>query len=249
LALTVAAGPRNAQAARHRFEPTDLEWEASGLAELDIQVGAIRTEGPWRTVVPDVELDIGVAPNVEIDIDTAYAVDGPDDGRFSFDHPAPENLWIAAKLGLYDSREDSSDTNAWALGAQLGPRLPVHDTYGVGYEALLLAGYTWGENHFVLNLGGLIDPGPQVPSQRPRGVEGGLDVDVQLGHSPLSVTAELAAVHFFSADRDQLNGTAGLTFAASNLLDLSVIGLVGFLKGGDRGGVLFGVSPKFALWK
>src|SRR5262249_6468446 len=109
------------------------------------------------------------------------------------------------------------------------------------------AGYTWGESHVVLNVGGLIDPGLQISSQRPEAIEGGLDADIQIGRSPLSVTAELAAAHFFSADSDQLNSTAGLTFAASETLDLSVVGLVGFLKGGDRGGVLLGISPKFAL--
>jgi hypothetical protein len=235
---------------RHRFEPTDLEWETSGQAELDVQVGAVRAEGPWRTVVPDVEVDLGLAPNVEIDIDGAYAVEGPDDGQFSLDHPAPENIWIAAKLGLFDTRENDADTTAWAVGVQLGPKLPVaNDAHGIGYEALVLAGYTWGENHFVFNLGGLVDPGLHVSSDRPEAVEGGLDVDVAFGKSPFSMTAELAAVHFFSADSDQLNGTAGLTLAANPDLDLSLVGLVGFLKGGDRGGVLFGVSPKFALWK
>jgi hypothetical protein len=28
-----------------------------------------------------------------------------------------------------------------------------------------------------------------------------------------------------------------------------VVGLIGLLRGGDRGGVLLGVAPKFALWK
>jgi hypothetical protein len=251
LAVLVLAYPESARARqRHRFEPTDLEMESGGVVELDMQVGAIRGEGPWRTVVPDVELDLGLTRNVELDIDGAYAVEGPDDGPFSFDHPAPENIWIAAKLGLYDSRDDDADTTAWSVGAQLGPKLPVASgAHGIGYEALLIAGYTWKESHFVLNLGGLVDPGPTVSTDRPRGVEAGLDADIQLGHSPLSITAELAALHFLSADDDQLNATSGVTFAATENLDLSLIGLVGFLRGGDRGGVLFGVSPKFALWK
>src|SRR5882762_490407 len=156
----------------------------------------------------------------------------------------------SAKLWVYDARVSKEDTTAWAIGAQLGPKLPVaNGARGIGYEGLVLAGYTWGENHFVVNLGGLVDPGPTISTQRPEGIEGGLDVDVQLGTSPISVTAELATVHFFSADSDQLNGTGGVTFAANDQLDISLIGLVGFLKGGDRGGLLLGVSPKFALWK
>jgi hypothetical protein len=224
--------------------------ESEGVVELDMQVGTIRGDGPWRTVVPDVEIDLGLTRNVELDIDGTYAVEGPDDGQFSFDHPAPENIWIAAKLGLYDSRDDDGDTTAWSIGAQLGPKLPVASgARGIGYEALLVAGYTWKESHFVLNLGGLVDPGPTVSTDRPQGVEAGLDADIQVGHSPISITAELATLHFFSADDDQLNGTGGVTFAASENLDLSLTGLVGFLRGGDRGGVLFGISPKFPLWK
>ena len=115
-------------------------------------------------------------------------------------------------------------------------------------EGLLLAGHTWGESHIVLNAGGLVDPGAQVSSGRPVAIEGGLDLDLHFGKSPLSITGEFASVHFFSADADQLNATGGVTYGVTDDLDLSIVGLVGFL-GGDRAGVLFGVSPKFALWK
>jgi hypothetical protein len=236
--------------ARNRplFEPTDLEMEKTGIMEVDTQFGMVRGDAPWRMVVPDVEVDIGLTPSVEIDIDAAYAIEGPDDGRFSFDHAAPDNVWLAAKLGLYDSREVDGGT-AWALGAQIGPKLPVaNDAHGIGYEALLLAGHTWGESHVVLNAGGLVDPGAQVSSGRPVSLEGGLDLDLHFGKSPFSITGEFAAVHFFSADDDQLNVTGGVTYGVTDELDLSIVGLVGFL-GGDRAGVLFGVSPKFALWK
>jgi hypothetical protein len=236
--------------ARNRplFEPTDLEMEKSGVMEVDTQFGAVRGDAPWRLVVPDVEIDIGFSPNVELDIDATYAIEGPDDGRFSFDHAAPDNVWLAAKLGLFDSREEDG-TTAWAVGAQLGPKLPVaNDAHGIGYEGLLLAGRTWGESHLVLNAGGLVDPGPQVSRGRPTAIEGGLDLDLHFGSSPISITGELASVHFFSADADQLNVTGGVTFGATDELDLSIVGLVGFL-GGDRAGVLLGISPKFALWK
>jgi hypothetical protein len=236
--------------ARNRplFEPTDLEMEKTGIMELDVQVGAVRGDAPWRAVVPDVEVDIGVAPNVELDVDGAYAIEGPGDGRFSFDHPAPDNLWIAAKLGLFDSR-DVDKATAWAVGAQLGPKLPLaNDAHGIGYEALLLVGRTWSESHLVLNVGGLVDPGGQISAQRPIAVEGGVDLDLHFGSSPFSVTGELAGVHFFSDDEDQINVTAGVTFGASDNLDLSLIALAGLLAG-DRAGVLLGVSPKFALFK
>jgi hypothetical protein len=241
-----------AEAARKRplFEPTDLEMEVPGMVDIDAQFGTLRGDHPWRLVVPDVEVDVGLLPQVELDVDGAYALEGPGDGSFTFDHAAPDNLWLAAKLGLYDSRVDKAEPAAWAVGAQLGPKLPVAiDAHGIGYEAILLLGRTWGESHLVLNAGGLIDPGAQISKQRPIGVEAGLDLDLDLGLSGLSLTGELAGVHYFSDDPHQLNATAGITWGVNDNLDLSVIGLVGFLPGGDRGGVLLGVSPKFALWK
>ena len=33
------------------------------------------------------------------------------------------------------------------------------------------------------------------------------------------------------------------------MLDLSIVGLVGLLSGGDREGVLLGISPKLELWQ
>jgi len=223
--------------------------EDPGTLDVDLQFGAVRSQVPWRLVVPDVEVDFGLSRNVELDIDAAYAIEGPDNGPFTLDHPAPDNLWLAVKLGLYDSHGNGEATS-WAVGAQLGPKLPVATAaHGIGYEGLLLVARTWGESHLVLNLGGLIDPGVQVSGQRPAGIEGGLDLSLKLGQSSYSITGELAGVRFVSADADQLHATAGVTWAATDSLDLSMVGLMGFLSGGDRVGVLLGVSPKFALWK
>jgi len=224
--------------------------EEVGNLELDVQFGVLRGEVPWRAVVPDIEVDIGLAPGAEIDIDGAYAIEGPDDGGFSFDHAAPDDLWVAAKLGLYDE-VDEGTTAGWAIGAQLGPKFPTaRDSHGVGYEGLILVGRHWGsDGHLVLNMGGLVDPGAAVASRRPVGVEGGVDLSVALRGTSLSVSGELAGIRFFSADPHQLHATAGLTWASTSALDISLIGLVGFLRGGDRAGVLLGVSPKIALWK
>ena len=35
----------------------------------------------------------------------------------------------------------------------------------------------------------------------------------------------------------------------NSTLEVSVVGLGGFLNGGDRWGVLLGVSPTFRLWR
>jgi len=55
-------------------------------------------------------------------------------------------------------------------------------------------------------------------------------------------------VRYYSPDTDQLTTTIGITFSPTETLDFSLIGLRGWLSGGDRWGVLFGISPKVTLW-
>jgi hypothetical protein len=238
-------------AARRRplFEPTDLELEDPGVAEVDLQYGAFKSDAPWRVVVPDLEVDVGLTENVEVDVDGAFAVSGPDDGSLSPEHEVFDNIWLCTKLELYDNRNDETK-RAFAAGIQLGPKLPVApEAHGIGYEGLVLAGFTWGESHLVFNVGGLVDPGAEISRKRPAGVEGGVDLDLDLGWSDLSMSAELGGVAYVSSDPNDLHATAGLTWAESKDLDISVAGLVGFLPGGDRVGFLIGVSPKLTLWK
>ena len=247
LGVIVALSPR-ALRAGPLFEPTDLEMEKTGWLDVDLQVGPTRAE-TWRMVIPDLEVDLGLWPTVELDLDAAYAVEANDPNRFTLDHPAPDNVWIAAKLGLGDWRAEGS-THAWGAGLQLGPKVPVaRDAHGAGYEALFLLGYTWGENHIVLNLGGRVDPGAQPGGKRPVAAEGGLDLDLESGLRDVSVIGEIGTVLYFSPDPDELHMTAGLKWSPSENLDLSVVGLVGFLPGGDQLGLLLGASPKFQLWR
>ena len=232
---------------RPLFEPTDLELEKTGTVEIDLQVGAIQSRGPARVVVPDLELDVGLLPNLELDLDAAYAIEGTAGAPFSFDYPAPDSLWLAAKIGLFDwSDEDTHSPSAWALGVQLGPKFPAAaGTRGIGGEALLLIGHTRGATHLVLNAGAFADPHPDAISPRPVGLELGLDLERDLDAAGrFSVTGELSGVRFVSSDPAQLLATAGLTFSASDSLDLSLVALVGFLDGSDRYGALLGVAPK-----
>jgi len=251
MGLVVVAGlmaGRSAAARRRFLEPTDLEMEHPGVVEVDLQFGVLRgSNAPWRVALPDVELDIGLAPGAEIDIDGAYAIEDVNDGASSFDH-VPDDLWVAVKLALYDAL-DTETRAGWTIGTQLGPKLPTsRDSRGVGYEGLLLVGRHWGASHLVLNLGGLVDPGATVTRQRPTGLEGGVDLSVALPGTSFAVTAELGGVRYLSAEPHQLHATAGISWAMTPAFDVSLIGLVGFLPGGDRAGVLLGVSPKIALW-
>jgi len=261
LPLLWAAPALARRGVRPIFEPTDLELEKPGVLDVDVQVGAIRSQGPARVVIPDFEVDFGIFPNLELDVDGAYAIEGPAMGPFAFDHAAPDSLWLSLKIGLFDwnNNEDApagaaagapASADAWAIGLQVGPKLPVASgSSGVGAEGLLLVARVLGKTHLVLNSGAFIDPRPDPASGRPIGLELGLDLDRDLdaaGH--FSLTGELSGVVFLSSDPRQLLATAGITWSATDSLDVSLIGLVGFLEGSDRYGVLLGLSPKVRLF-
>jgi len=235
---------------RPRFEPTDLEWEDTGVAEVDLQFGAIRSPGPWRFVIPDFELDFGILPNVELDLDGAYAVEGPDSGSFSLDHAAPDALWPSLKVGIWNDF-DAAAGRARAIGIQIGPKLPVAPgSHGIGGEGLLVLGGRIQNLNAVVNLGGFIEPAQDATSSRQVGVEAGIDLQAQIdAQNRFQWTGELATAYFISNDPKQLHATTGITWSATPNLDLSVVGVLGFFAGDDRYGVLFGISPKLRMFE
>jgi hypothetical protein len=249
LVILAGASEVRARAIRPLFEPTDLEMEDPGVADIDVQIGFIRSQGPWRLVLPDFELDLGMLPWLELDLDGAYALEGPDNGPFALDHAAPDALWPSIKLGLWDSH-DNLGRSGRAIGAQLGPKLPVAaGSHGFGFEGLLLFGGSLRRLQLVLNLGGFIDPAPDAVSSYPIGIETGVDMQLKLDDvDRFSITGEISGVYFLTADPNQFLVTAGLTWSPWKSLDLSIVGLYGLLVGSDRYGVLLGVSPKFRMF-
>ncbi len=243
--MTVPA--RGARPHRRPFEPTDLELEDSGVAELDWQGGVVRGDGASgnRLVLSDVEFNLGLQENVEFDVDCAFGYD-----NFGTRSRAlvGEPLWTAMKLGLGDAHDD--DGPSYAFGVQLGPRLPtIRSGRGVGYETLALAGLMDGRTHLVANLGGLVDPGAQIGSGRPTALLGGLDLDQDLdAQNTFSLLAELGGAYYVGPDPDDVHATLGISWSTARWLDLSLVGFAGFLPGGDRLGVFLGASPKVALW-
>lgn len=253
IALGLAAmGPRVAVArrgVRPHFEPTDLELEEPGMIELDAQAGLVRGPAAGRLVAPDFEVDIGVTRNLEIDVDGAYAVEASEPDTPRLDTWAPDSLWICGKLGLFDWADEGSAPealDAWAVGTQVGPKLPVvPGSHGLGIEALVLLGHVMGKAHFALNVGGFTDPHPAASAGRPVGFEAGVDFDRDLdAGGRFQVVAQLAGVRFASHDPNQLVATAGLGWAVTPATQLGVTGLWGFLAGNDRYGALVGFSQK-----
>ena len=250
MSLTLALSVRaEARPTRPRFEPTDLELEDTGVAEFDFQFGPAYGDGPGghRLLLPDFEFDLGLFPNVELDIDGAFSLD-------HYDQPtrrmSSEALWTAVKLGLWDSRDGGDGPDAYAIGLQLGPRIPIlNDTHGIGYGALALFGIARARYHVVLNVGYILDPGETVRTGRPSSFVGGLDVDLSLdSRGEWSLLGEIGGAYYTGPDPDDITGTIGVAWHVGDKLDLSAIVLGGAFAGADRVAVLIGASPKIALW-
>lgn len=233
-------------ASRHRrFEPDDLELEKAGTLDVDLQVGPLRdTSGSaHRVVLPDFELGLGLTSNVELDVSGAFSADSSSGARrFS-----GEALWIASKLELFDDHDRAG--NAFAVGLELGPRLPTLGSEGIGYGALGLLGYKGRRIGLVLNAGTLFDPGAS-PHATPSGsLLFGLDLNVELSPSGRwSAQSELGFTHYLGADPDELEATLGGTYAVSKTLDASLTLLAGAAAAAQHAGLLLGLSPQFQIW-
>jgi hypothetical protein len=245
----LVAGPAGARL-KHRvpaFEPTDLELEDPRTLELDLQVGVLArdTAPKTRVFVPDFELDLGLTERVELDIDGAFSLDR-EDGAYS---PTADTLWTAVKLELAAVRDDDDERHVWALGAQLGPRLPTApNSYGTGFGAVLLAARMNAPFHGIANVGGVLEPLDRTEHERSAAAIAGLDLDYDLDDADrFSLLAEVAGAYSLGPDPHDFHTTLGIDYAPSPWLDVSLVGFYGFIKGGDRAGVFVGIAPKFPL--
>jgi hypothetical protein len=235
-------------AIRHRvpaFEPTDLDLADPSTLELDMQFGAMRrdSEPDLRLFVPDFEIDFGLTERVELDVDGAFSFDR-DAGRYQL---GADNLWVGTKLGLYADSDPLDPERAWAFGAQLGPRLPTAPhSYGTGFGAVLLGARMDAPWHVILNLGGFAEPPDRTEKLRSSALVAGIDLDYDLDvKNRWSILAELGAGYSFGPDPHDVHTTLGIDFNATPRLDLSLVGFYGFIPGGDRLGLFFGITPDF----
>jgi hypothetical protein len=240
--MATASAAHGAPRRRH-FEPDDLELEQPGILDFDLQAGPVlgSSASGNHVLMPDFEIGLGLTRNVELDVSGTFTLDRENGQR----HVTGDALWIAAKLGLFDTRD--AQGNAWAFGVELGPRLPTLDAAGIGYGALGLLGFTHQGLALVLNAGSLLDPGASLGAERPTALVLGLDLNVELDPR-WSLQSELGFAHYLSSDSDELAFTLGATYAVCRRLDVSLTALSGFLPNTDHAGLLFGVSPQLGLW-
>jgi hypothetical protein len=247
-ALLCAASPAAARL-RHRvpaFEPTDLDLEDPLTLEFGLQFGAMLRDGEpnTRLFVPDFELDLGLTERVELDLDGALSFD-QQDHRFTL---AGDNLWTSTKLGFVSKKDPLDHDRAWALGAQLGPRLPTApNSVGTGFGAVLLGARMAAPWHVIANLGGVLEPRDRTVHERSLALLGGVDLDYDLDAANVwSLLGELGAGYSFGPDPHDLHATLGIDWSTTEWLDLSLVGFYGFLEGGDRYGLFLGVTPKLS---
>jgi hypothetical protein len=241
------ARPQQAAAStkfRH-FEPDDLELEHPGVLDFDFQAGPLAgnsTSGN-HVVLPDFEIGLGLTPSVELDVSGTVSFAergiGP---RVSSDA-----LWVATKLGLFDAQVGPG--TGFAVGLELGPRLPTLAMAGVGYGALALFGFNRRTMAWVLNAGSFIDPAPGSGEPHPSRLVTGLDFNASLdARGVWSVQSEFGAVYSLGSDPHEISFSLGATYAVDPRLDLSLTALGGILPNTDRAGLLLGVSPQWGLW-
>jgi hypothetical protein len=246
--LLTVVRPADAQRPRRRFEPTDLRLQPAGSAEVDLQSGVVSGEDGQRAFLPDFEASFGISSHVELELDGTFGLDRLSKPTFL------DNTLLALRIGVVDEPDAVGSTSAWSGGVQAGPRLPtLPDTRGLGMEALAIVGRTQGGMHLFAQVGSLIDPSESVPGYRsavhPFGLEGGLDLDLDLDdRDTWSLNAELGGIKYVSPHRDQLHVAAGPSRRLSSWLEVSLVGLVGVLPGGDRIGLLLGASSRFKMF-
>ena len=240
------AGSARATPKLRRFEPDDLELEHPGTLDIDLQMGPMGgdSDGRDRILLPDFELGLGLAPNVQLEVDGTFSIDRFDGKNRHF---TGDSLWVATKLGLLDEEDD--DHNVWAIGLELGPRFPTLDAGGLGYGVVALFGVTHRRLQLVANTGVLIDPGTAILAQHSESIVLGLDSNLDLDAQGVwSLQGEIAGAYYFSPDPHELTTSFGATYAVTPKLDVSIMGLAGFLPHTDHAGILLGISPQFDFW-
>ena len=170
MAVLLVALPCQAKRRSLHFFPKDLDMELPGDLEVTALTGWLRTGARDVLVVPDLEIDFGLARRVEIGCDFQAAVDAQTKVWAPTDH-----LWLSLKHIVADGR---TARHALAFGFQHGPRVATMvGTHGAGYQAVGLWSLRAPDWQVVASTGAYLDPRDDALGHRPWALIAGMDVD------------------------------------------------------------------------
>ena len=222
-----------------------MRLQPAGVAEINLQGGPVTGEDGKRLFAPDFETSIGIGSHIELEVDGTFGLDDYTDPIFL------DNTLVAVRVEMFDEPDEPGSKSAWSGGIQAGPRLPtLPGRRRLGFEGLAIVGRSTGSMHVFFQVGSIVDPLEPVPGRtglvRPVGIEGGISLDLDLDEAGVwSITGELGAIKYLSPQLDQLHIAGGPQLKVTPWLDVSLVGLVGVLPGGDRLGLLLGGDARF----
>jgi hypothetical protein len=246
--LLLIAFPTRARARffRARFEPDTLELQDPGKLELDMQVGALYGDGVdgSRVILPDMDLEIGIASWLEIDIDGAFTVTQLGTGRPEL---GGDPLWTSLRFELLNMEDEDGDN--FGVGLQVGPRFrTVDNARGVGLGAVALIGGGSKTLHAVGNFGTFVDQEQAVALVYGAGLQWEFEL-----RRKWSLVGQLAGAHYFGEvgedeDPDQTFLQFGFGTPLNDALEVELLAVAGPFARGDRAGLLAGITWDSRLW-
>ena len=221
---------------RPTWYPEDMDLQKPGEVELNLRSAWLATRTGQSVVLPDVELDVGVDRQLELGIDAQAGWATGSDGWAPLDQ-----IWLSVKHLLVDHHGKG---RSWALGLQHGPRVGVlGGSRLLGYQALAMGAIDTRTTHWVVSVGGFVDPQDST-LRRPVGAVVGLDGAWQFSDD-WTLEPSAAATEIWGHGVDLL-AACDVAWAVRDWMTLRGGVLVGRLDGAGTVGVQVGVSPIWA---
>lgn len=229
--------PASALARRHRptWYPEDLDLQRPGEIETNLRTGFLRSASGTTTILPDLELDVGIDRRLELGVDAQAGWSAQAAAWTALDQ-----LWLSAKHLLADHH---SSGRSWAVGVQHGPRLPLMAASNtLGYQAIIMIGVDTQKTQWVCSAGGFLDP-MDATRQQPWGALLGLDGSWDLSDR-WTLEPGVSATAQYGHGTDVL-ATLDIALNVAQWLIVRAGGSAGRLDGSRALGLQVGLSP---LW-
>ncbi len=247
LLVLFAALPVDARTRRAVFDPEDLEMQKPGVLFIETTGGLLRDGQGRHEVMPDLSLDLGLTKSTELNIDGTFARISQGPNTWGGMSNAPDNIWLSLKNPLWTNRVRHSES-AQTIGVQYGLKLPVaRQSHGLGAQALGMFGLSATQRRLVLNIGYFVDP--TTANVQAWGALSGVDYEFDLDPEGVwQITGDLSGAWYGQDHTKELALTGGVTYVWQEKIELSLLGLGGWLAGGPAVGGFINVSPRITLW-